>query len=103
MAASLPSGHQDIDLGHGDFLAHRGQVQVDGGAHQRAVPQVLLDLPQVDAGFEQMFVAGGGDRSRNPHPPRSGLLEPSDAREAAFASGLMVNTWAARVIRVVRR
>jgi len=32
----------------------------------------------------------------------SGLLEPSNAREAALASAPMVDPWAAGVIRVVR-
>jgi hypothetical protein len=54
MLAPSPIGHQGVDLGHGDLFTDSGQVQVDRGGHQVAVAHVLLDLPQVDARFEQM-------------------------------------------------
>ncbi len=46
--------HQLLDPGEGLLLAHRGQMEVDHRGLQRAVAQVLLDQPQVDAGFEQV-------------------------------------------------
>jgi hypothetical protein len=39
------------------FLAVRGQVEVERGGLERLVAEVLLDLAEVDAGFEEM---GGG-------------------------------------------
>lgn len=64
-AAGLPSwdshivthltvGHQSVDLGHGDFFADGRQVQVDHGTLQRTVSQILLDLAEVDTGFQKM-------------------------------------------------
>src|SRR2546421_5202047 len=50
--------HHALDRGARLFLAQRRQMEVDHGGRQRAVPQILLDQPQVDPGFEQ-----GGWRS----------------------------------------
>ena len=60
MIGHLAIGHQRIDLGHGDFLTHGGKVEIDGGRLKAAVSQILLDLPQVDAGLQEM----GGERAR---------------------------------------
>ncbi len=46
--------HQGVELGHGDFFSDGGQVQIESGRLQRAVSQILLDLPQVDTGFQKM-------------------------------------------------
>ena len=43
-----------LDPGDRLLLAHRGQMEVDHRGLQRAVAEVLLDQPQVDAGFEQV-------------------------------------------------
>ena len=46
--------HQGLDPGDRLLLARRGQMEVDHRRLQRAVSEVLLDQPQVDAGFEQV-------------------------------------------------
>src|SRR4051812_7279855 len=46
--------HHPLDRRSRLFLAQRRQMEVDHGGLQRAVPQVLLDQPQVDAGFKQV-------------------------------------------------
>ena len=46
--------HQGLDPLAGLFLADGGQMEIDHGGLQRAVAEVLLDQPEVDAGFEQV-------------------------------------------------
>ena len=46
--------HQALDLLDRGLFTMRGHVQVHGGRMQGSVTKVLLDQPQVDAGFKQM-------------------------------------------------
>ena len=45
--------HQGLDPLAGLLLADGGEVEIDHGGLQRAVAEVLLDQPEVDAGFEE--------------------------------------------------
>jgi hypothetical protein len=54
MDATLTVRHQGVDLGHGNFFSHRGEVEIDRGSLERTVSHVFLDLAEVDAGFQKM-------------------------------------------------
>lgn len=54
MAPMSQALHERVDVGDRIFLPIAGQVQIDHGRLQAAVPQILLDDAQVDTGFEQM-------------------------------------------------
>ena len=56
--------HEGVETLGGVFLPFVGEVEVEHGGFELGMPQVALDEPRIDAGFQQM---GGIRMALMPH------------------------------------
>jgi hypothetical protein len=46
--------HESVEALVGVFMPFMGEVEVEHGGFELGMPQVALDEPRIDAGFQQM-------------------------------------------------
>jgi hypothetical protein len=52
------AAHEALDDAEGVFMSLSGEVEIDHGGCEAAVPEILLNAADVDAGFQEMCGIG---------------------------------------------